>query len=460
MDAYEQLRIIGRGSYGCAVLVRPRQAETSTQQQQAQGPGSSAGAATSAASRAAGAGDDAAESASQRLYVIKQISLAAIETEREEATAALTRSNLQQPRGGAAPGSPLDQPQVLLPAASASPQSSSAHAQSALLPLPMPVARPLVPDPSTLLNEVQIMMCVGDGHPNVARYRSSFLMSSQLGAASSNSGQSFSAPPSPHTRHSSRMQRNNDILCIVMDFYAGGDLSRKIKRRKRHLIEERQRTALATASSSAALTHQQHSASSSVPPSPAAHLHRASAASSAAASNASLVSLSDHMTLTSTAASSALEAGGVPPPLFSEELVLDYLVQLGLGLKHCHDRHVLHRDLKTSNVFISLERPRAHHRISRRSGGGKPAADEAVEVLRIGDFGIARLMDPNNALARTRIGTVSSKTAQRAQQKQGSQRARRAHSRFSVSFFSVCSHTIWPQRSSTGTCTASRPTCG
>ena len=30
-----------------------------------------------------------------------------------------------------------------------------------------------------------------------------------------------------------------------------------------------------------------------------------------------------------------------------------YFVQLCLGLKHIHDRNVMHRDIKSNNVFIS-----------------------------------------------------------------------------------------------------------
>jgi NIMA (never in mitosis gene a)-related kinase len=49
--------------------------------------------------------------------------------------------------------------------------------------------------------------------------------------------------------------------------------------------------------------------------------------------------------------------------------VLFYLAQLCMALKHLHDQHVLHRDLKAANVFI--------------------AADG---TLRVGDFGISRVL--------------------------------------------------------------------
>jgi NIMA (never in mitosis gene a)-related kinase len=54
---------------------------------------------------------------------------------------------------------------------------------------------------------------------------------------------------------------------------------------------------------------------------------------------------------------------------FSEEVVLDWFVQMCLALKHVHDRKILHRDLKTQNIFLT----------SRNE-------------IKIGDFGIARVL--------------------------------------------------------------------
>ncbi|KAL2229824.1 UNVERIFIED_CONTAM: putative serine/threonine-protein kinase [Sesamum indicum] len=58
---------------------------------------------------------------------------------------------------------------------------------------------------------------------------------------------------------------------------------------------------------------------------------------------------------------------------FTEPQVKCYVHQLLSGLEHCHNRHVLHRDIKGSNLLID-------------DGG----------VLKIADFGLASTFDPNN----------------------------------------------------------------
>ena len=39
--------------------------------------------------------------------------------------------------------------------------------------------------------------------------------------------------------------------------------------------------------------------------------------------------------------------------LLKEDQILDWFVQIALALKHCHDRKMLHRDLKTENIFMN-----------------------------------------------------------------------------------------------------------
>jgi serine/threonine protein kinase len=37
----------------------------------------------------------------------------------------------------------------------------------------------------------------------------------------------------------------------------------------------------------------------------------------------------------------------------SEDKILDWFVQMALAIKHIHDRKILHRDLKTQNIFMT-----------------------------------------------------------------------------------------------------------
>ncbi|CAH1267419.1 NEK1 [Branchiostoma lanceolatum] len=68
--------------------------------------------------------------------------------------------------------------------------------------------------------------------------------------------------------------------------------------------------------------------------------------------------------------------------LFTEDQVMNWFVQLCLALKHVHDRKILHRDIKSQNIFLM------------RDG-----------AIKLGDFGIARVLNNTMELARTCIGT-------------------------------------------------------
>ncbi|KAF0701215.1 Aste57867_8289 [Aphanomyces stellatus] len=66
----------------------------------------------------------------------------------------------------------------------------------------------------------------------------------------------------------------------------------------------------------------------------------------------------------------------------TEAQVLDLLVQICLALKHVHDRKILHRDIKPENIFLMQSR-----------------------IVKLGDFGVAKVLSNTMACADTQTGT-------------------------------------------------------
>eukprot|EP00002_Diphylleia_rotans_P024352 TRINITY_DN4804_c0_g1_i1.p1 TRINITY_DN4804_c0_g1~~TRINITY_DN4804_c0_g1_i1.p1 ORF type:complete len:447 (+),score=79.45 TRINITY_DN4804_c0_g1_i1:702-2042(+) len=69
-----------------------------------------------------------------------------------------------------------------------------------------------------------------------------------------------------------------------------------------------------------------------------------------------------------------------PLKRYSEDLIWSALIQISLGIKALHSLNIIHRDIKSSNIFIS-----------------------GSNDLKIGDLGVSKLMEAD--LARTMIGT-------------------------------------------------------
>lgn len=68
--------------------------------------------------------------------------------------------------------------------------------------------------------------------------------------------------------------------------------------------------------------------------------------------------------------------------LIPEAKIIEWFVQTCFALKHVHAQKVLHRDLKTQNIFLML-----------------------TGQIKLGDFGIARVLDATKDYAKTMVGT-------------------------------------------------------
>eukprot|EP01130_Rhizamoeba_saxonica_P013757 TRINITY_DN5911_c0_g1_i3.p1 TRINITY_DN5911_c0_g1~~TRINITY_DN5911_c0_g1_i3.p1 ORF type:complete len:239 (+),score=39.52 TRINITY_DN5911_c0_g1_i3:147-863(+) len=76
-----------------------------------------------------------------------------------------------------------------------------------------------------------------------------------------------------------------------------------------------------------------------------------------------------------------------PTHKFSSYTIVEYSLQIVLGMKYLHELNIIHRDLKPDNIFINFDE---HHEMKK---------------IVIGDFDASRYLEPDNQ-ARTVVGTL------------------------------------------------------
>ncbi|KAK5644545.1 hypothetical protein RI129_005845 [Pyrocoelia pectoralis] len=73
------------------------------------------------------------------------------------------------------------------------------------------------------------------------------------------------------------------------------------------------------------------------------------------------------------------------PNLLQQQIVLNYFCQILNGLHHIHSKNIIHRDLKSENIFLT---------------------GLQSDVVKIGDFGISKILQ-NDTKTQTFIGTAN-----------------------------------------------------
>ena len=66
----------------------------------------------------------------------------------------------------------------------------------------------------------------------------------------------------------------------------------------------------------------------------------------------------------------------------SENVIWKFFIQISLGMHHLHSQNILHRDLKTLNIFLTKD-----------------------NQIRIGDLGVAKILQSADHFVKSKVGT-------------------------------------------------------
>ncbi|KXS18143.1 kinase-like protein [Gonapodya prolifera JEL478] len=85
-------------------------------------------------------------------------------------------------------------------------------------------------------------------------------------------------------------------------------------------------------------------------------------------------------------------------PLLERDVLLLFS-QISLAIHHIHSHSIIHRDLKTNNIFVSY--------VDRPPADSTTSVQVQSMILKIGDFGISKVLDTGDSQADTVVGTPS-----------------------------------------------------